>query len=666
MKIYKNITHLSIIAILFSQFFTCKLSSDSKLNAKAVNGILDLRNWNLNKYPTVNLDGEWHFNPGFVDFHSENIPKSIIKVPSTWNNHDHFGKIQLGEGIGTYSLKLLLPKDSKNLIFQFNDTSTAFNFYINGVLVKQNGIIGKSRAEMVPSYKHPSLPLDHSFGDEIEINIQMSNYYHPTGGLRKSINLSDIQYFNETNKKEVAVGWLVFGATFMMGLYHFIIFLMRKSDKSALMFSIFCLDVSFRTFFTGSVFLYEILPDKYWVLIHKLDLLSFVISLPFFVLFLQSIFPDEVHRVFIKTVSILGIVFSLIVLLTYSNFYMSVIKYYQLMMVIGIIYCVYILIIALVQEREGSIIFFIGSVILFIVAINDILNQMLVIRTGYYANWGLLIFLFSQTIMLSRRFSIAFYRQEELQKSLEIKVQERTLELENAKLLAEKANNLKDKFISLVSHDLKSPIASVIGILSILKKDMKDMTDDQKFDFLERAEMSSRNSMNLIGTLLDINRLQSGKFELEIVSYPAYKEVEKVIDKLWSQIHQKKLIIENKIDKNLLIEADLNLLNEVFINLLANSIKFSRIGGIIIIDSLNLMDGIEFSIEDFGIGIDSEILPYIFEKEIKTSTTGTLGEPGTGLGLPLVYDIITAFQGMISINSTKDKGTKITFTFPSK
>ncbi|MCZ8237815.1 MAG: ATP-binding protein [Leptospiraceae bacterium] len=662
----KYIAHTFILLLPLLLNLKCTISTELKFYAKAEKGILDLRTWNTKKIQTVNLDGEWLFNPEFQDYKSTINNPSIIKVPSTWNNHNHYGKVQSGEGIGTYVLKVLLPKDSKNLIFQFNDTSTAFKFYINGVLVKENGRIGKSRTEMVPSYKHPSLILDNSFGDELELCLQISNFYHPTGGLRKSINLSDIQYFNESKKNENAIGWLVFGATFMMGLYHLIIYLMRKSDKSALMFSIFCLDVSFRTFFTGSVFLYEVFPDEYWVYIHKLDLLTFVISLPFFIYFLQSIFPNEVHKIPIKIISFAGIIFVLIVLLSYSNFYMKLIAVYQLLMVVGIIYCIYILIRALLQKREGSVIFFNGSIFLFIIAINDILNQMLIIRTGYYANWGLLIFLFSQTIMLSRRFSMAYYRLEELQKSLDLKVKERTIELENAKVLAENANKLKDKFISLVSHDLKSPIASVIGILSILKSEINEMSNEEKLLFIQRAEMSSRNSLNLIGTLLDINRLQSGEFELELLPYSAFSEVEKVINKLWTQIQEKKIKIENAVDKDLVIEADKNLLNEVFINLLTNSVKFSNKEGRISIECTKLMDGVEFSIQDYGTGIDPSLLPNIFEKEIRTTTLGTFGEPGTGLGLPLIYDIITSFHGMIQINSTKDSGTKITFTIPTK
>lgn len=100
--------------------------------------------------------------------------------------------------------------------------------------------------------------------------------------------------------------------------------------------------------------------------------------------------------------------------------------------------------------------------------------------------------------------------------------------------------------------------------------------------------------------------------------------------------------------------------------LLTNSVKFSNKEGRISIECTKLMDGVEFSIQDYGTGIDPSLLPNIFEKEIRTTTLGTFGEPGTGLGLPLVYDIITSFHGMIQINSTKDSGTKITFTIPTK
>jgi signal transduction histidine kinase len=667
-------------------------------------GVIDLRNWDFESQPLLNLNGDWEFYPELLEYdaasrksyisttyveESSNSPQiknkneirkdlffanqnkflqdwepSFISVPNAWNKHPNKDFIQEGEGVGTYRVRILLPKSRKNFLLQFNDTSIAFRLSINGLLIKENGKIGRSRETMVASYKHPSVLIESGLGEELVINIQMSNFHHPTGGIRKSIQIGNIEYLFNSKNREIAIGWLIFGCTSMMGFYHLVLFLLRKKDISSLTFSLFCLDVSLRTFFTGSVFLYEILPDNYWAYIHKLDILTFVISLPLFTLFSATLFPLEVYPKIRYIFYIFGGIFSTIVIFSQSNFYMKIIPYYQGLVLFGILFAIFVLVVAIRRKREGSLIFVFGSTVLFIIAINDILNQMLILHTGYYANWGLLFFLFSQTTMLSVKFSNSFYKLEELQKSLETKVKDRTSELEKSKINAEKANQLKDQFIALVSHDLRSPISSVIGILNLVRQDYENMDENSIKDFLLRAEHSSRQSMEMIENLLDLDRLQSGSIELNLEEYIPFHEVNRIFNKMWSQIQEKQIIIQNRMDEKFSIITDKTLVNEIFINLISNSVKFCKPNDSILIYSNLNSESVEFTIEDTGIGIEESLLPNVFNKVVRTSTKGTMGETGTGLGLPLVYDLVLACKGKIRIDSTYNQGTKIAFSLP--
>jgi signal transduction histidine kinase len=692
-----------IVPIIIILALNCN-KGDEVVNFQGKNGVIDLRNWDFTKQPILNLNGEWEFYPELLEYdavsrksyistplleESSNSPQfknkntlrkdsllanqnnflqdwepSFISVPNAWNKHPNKDFIQEGEGVGTYRVRILLPKSRKNFLLQINDTSIAFRLSINGILMKENGKIGRSRDTMVASYKHPSILIESELGEDLILNIQISNFHHPTGGIRKSIQIGNIDFLYNSKNREVAIGWLIFGCTSMMGLYHLVLFLLRKKDISSLTFSLFCLDVSLRTFFTGSVFLYEILPDRYWAYIHKLDILTFVISLPLFTLFSATLFPLEVYPRVRSIFYIFGGIFSILVIFSQSNFYMKIVPYYQGLVLLGILFAIFVLVVAIRRKREGSLIFVFGSTILFIIAINDILNQMLILQTGYYANWGLLFFLFSQTTMLSVKFSNSFYKLEELQKSLESKVKERTSELEKSKINAEKANQLKDQFIALVSHDLRSPISSVIGILNLVRQDYKNMDDNSILDFLLRAEHSSRQSMEMIENLLDLDRLQSGSIELTLEKYVPFYEVDKVINKMWTQINEKQINIRNKLDENFSLEADKTLVNEIFVNLISNSVKFCKPNDSILIYSDLNSDSIEFIIEDTGVGIEESLLPNVFNKVVRTSTKGTMGETGTGLGLPLVYDIVLACKGKIRIDSTYNKGTKIAFSLP--
>lgn len=654
---------LSVFHLLFLfAFIGCSQKADV-YSPQAKDGILDLRDWDRDRFSTVALDGDWEFADTILA--PETFTKDgLISVPGAWNSFIKNNKSHEGEGLGTYRLTVLLDKPVKDLAFQIGDVSTAFKLFLNGKLLIENGKIGNSREEMLPSYKHPIVLIDEE-SKELKLTLQISNFYHITGGLRKSIKLGNTLAVFEEKKRQVALGWVVFGATFFMGLYHLILFLMRRVDKSALWFGLFCIDLSIRGFFTGSVFIYEVTPDSFWVYIHKLDILTFVSALPLFSVFLKAVFPDEKFHYYFNNLFIgVSSVFFVLVLALPSTEYMSYIRIFQGFVGASIVYFFIMIALCIFRRREGAILFAIGSLILFLTTLNDILNQSLIIKAEYLASWGLLAFLFSQTVMLSVRFSNAFVRLEELQKSLEQKVSERTKQLAEAKHIAEEANSLKDTFLSLVTHDLRSPITTVIGILQLIRNDYEQLDDESLLEWVSRAEYTSSQSLEMIATLLDLNRLKSGSFPLDNNLIYVYPEVEGVLAKLLPQAEAKKIRIINEIPDDVKLNVDRTLFSEIFINLVSNSIKFCRENDLIRIGFSDEKNDPEFFVEDTGIGMPKDMIPNLFLTEIKSTRLGTKNESGTGLGLPLVYSIIKAYNGKISVESEEKKGSKFTFSIP--
>ncbi|TGM94982.1 sensor histidine kinase [Leptospira licerasiae] len=653
----------SVFHLLFLfAFIGCSQKADV-YSPQAKDGTLDLRDWDRDRFSTVALDGDWEFADTILA--PETFTKDgLISVPGAWNSFIKNNKSHEGEGLGTYRLTVLLDKPVKDLAFQIGDVSTAFKLFLNGKLLIENGKIGNSREEMLPSYKHPIVLIDEE-SKELKLTLQISNFYHITGGLRKSIKLGNTLAVFEEKKRQVALGWVVFGATFFMGLYHLILFLMRRVDKSALWFGLFCIDLSIRGFFTGSVFIYEVTPDSFWVYIHKLDILTFVSALPLFSVFLKAVFPDEKFHYYFNNLFIgVSSVFFILVLALPSTAYMSYIRIFQGFVGASIVYFFIMISFCIFRRREGAILFAIGSLILFLTTLNDILNQSLIIKAEYLASWGLLAFLFSQTVMLSVRFSNAFVRLEELQKSLEQKVSERTKQLAEAKHIAEEANSLKDTFLSLVTHDLRSPITTVIGILQLIRNDYEQLDDESLLEWVSRAEYTSSQSLEMIATLLDLNRLKSGSFPLDNSLIYVYPEVEGVLAKLLPQAEAKKIRIINEIPDDVKLNVDRTLFSEIFINLVSNSIKFCRENDLIRIGFSNEKNDPEFFVEDSGIGMPKDMIPNLFLTEIKSTRLGTKNESGTGLGLPLVYSIIKAYNGKISVESEEKKGSKFTFSIP--
>lgn len=216
--------------------------------------------------------------------------------------------------------------------------------------------------------------------------------------------------------------------------------------------------------------------------------------------------------------------------------------------------------------------------------------------------------------------------------------------LRRAKEEAEHATQLKDKFVSLVAHDLRGPFTTILGFLNLLENDTEcPVSSKQKF-LLDWVIDSSQKLLQMIDEILDISRLKTGK----LVPAPRFVNarylVEKAVDTLRPLAERKGIRMENRVDEDQRLFADPNLVGEVLHNLLSNAVKFCRDGdGVEIITPQE--GGVTLAVKDTGVGISTERLAKIFRLEEKTTTMGTAGEQGTGFGLPFSLDIMRAHGG---------------------
>lgn len=655
----------TILVFLYILFSLQSLHSSPESSDYSVkNGILDLRNWNPDSKSIIQLDGIWEFEPGVNHPFNHNFSQTI-EVPGAWNQVLNIPDQSDGIGTGTYQIKILMPSKKLKvpLAFQFNDTSTAFILFINGVKIYENGKLGLSREEMIPSYKHPIVLLGDDKKD-IDLRIEVSNFYHSTGGLRKSIQLGSVHSILYTHKFINSMDWMLFGASFLMGIYHLFIFYMRRIDKSALWFGFFCIDISMRTFFTGSVIAYETFDDRYWTFIHKLDIISYIIAIPLFTLFTYRIFQKDIHRQLINPVIGISFLFVSLVLFLPSDSYMRIIPYFQIMTVLLILYVLFIIGKVLKTKRDGAWLFFTGALMIFSTAINDMLNQALLIESIYMVNWGLMAFLFCQASLLSSLYSKAFTKIKELQILLEQKVQSRTQELELAKNEAEDANLLKDKFITHLTHDLRTPITTVINFLDHVIKGYDTLGDETKINYMYQAKVTSKESLNMIGILLNINHIKSNSNQIMGEEVDLFHEVNAAIMSHSEYLRCKKITINNLIEVSQKVFIDKALIKEVLSNLISNSIKLSSNSASIKISSKEQGAFFLVTVENIGDRLDESALDSVLKHSNKTRDTGTSEELNLGLGLPLISDIIESWNGTIVVESKNGEGVKICFTIP--
>lgn len=225
-------------------------------------------------------------------------------------------------------------------------------------------------------------------------------------------------------------------------------------------------------------------------------------------------------------------------------------------------------------------------------------------------------------------------------------------------------NRAKDNFISILSHDLRAPFTSILGFTEILLNETY-LTEAEKIEYLNYIHDSSANQLQLINYLLDWSRLQTGRLQIEPVRLRAQGVVFNCVSSLTGNAIRKSIDIKVNIKDNIYILADERLLTQALTNLISNSIKFSRDGKVIEISAERYNeDMVEFVIKDEGIGISPEFQSRLFRFEKMFSTNGTKGERGTGLGLPLVKEIIEKHKGQIWFYSEENSGSEFHFTIP--
>ncbi len=226
-------------------------------------------------------------------------------------------------------------------------------------------------------------------------------------------------------------------------------------------------------------------------------------------------------------------------------------------------------------------------------------------------------------------------------------------------------NETKDRFISIVSHDLRTPFSSIIGFTDILLNE-KDINEEQRIQYTKFIQESSKSMLGLVNSLLDLTRLQTGRTKFEPERINAKVLIEKSIQLMTGAALQKKINLVSEIKNDFYIHADEGLLFQAFNNLISNAIKFTKQEGSIVINSRANVEKkqIEFSVRDTGVGIKKEDIHKLFKIDTKFTTSGTAGEKGSGLGLSLVYDIVRKHGGEIWVNSEYGKGTQFVFSIP--
>ncbi len=228
-----------------------------------------------------------------------------------------------------------------------------------------------------------------------------------------------------------------------------------------------------------------------------------------------------------------------------------------------------------------------------------------------------------------------------------------------------KLNETKDKFISIVSHDLRTPFSSILGFTDLILND-NEITTEESRQYVSFIQESSRSMLSLVNSLLDWTRLQTGRFRFEPEKTDITKIIEESFNALSGTAYQKNIELISNVEINTFVFCDQSLLLQVVNNLVSNAIKFTPERGAISVKVAPAPQArfVQLSVEDTGVGIKKENLDKLFKIESKFTSEGTAGEKGTGLGLSLAKEIIEIHGGQIWVESELGKGSQFKFTIP--
>ena len=393
----------------------------SLLAPKAHNGHIDLSGWSFANRGAMRLDGEWEFFAGELvppQSHDTFAKTPFVVIPDSglWQNVKSGPHHLSPYGYATYRLKMTFADGQDGLTLKIPELFSAGRIFLNGKEIYSAGTVGMTPDTTHPQYRTGIVSITPKAGEN-ELVMQVANFAERRGGINRSIFIGNERSIQLLYIKSLAMDLIIFGSLLTIGIYHLCLFWLRRKDRSLLWFGVFCIIIALRSLIYGERFIFNLFPDIPWEVFNRIDHLTFYLGIPIFSAYIAHIFDRDISRVAIHIYQALGLAFALCLLFPPIVFNRTV-SIYEIITGGYALYTLVVIVRALMRKREGALTTVIGIGIFLCFGVNEILFNMGLINTFNSLSIGLVLFLFTQAILLAMRSSKAFAESEHLGKTL--------------------------------------------------------------------------------------------------------------------------------------------------------------------------------------------------------------------------------------------------------
>ncbi|MCP4136927.1 MAG: adenylate/guanylate cyclase domain-containing protein [bacterium] len=457
MRIRFTLFLLSILLILFLAV-SCGSDPETRAIPGAISGTMDLSGWNPDKNGFVRLNGEWEFYRNRLlepaDFLTEQVnnsgQKTYLDTPGNWGSYTdpETKKEAAVSGFATFRLLVTGLPRGKDLSLYLSRAGTSYKLYLvpfelsenskknvdihktSRLLQKikpfmANGLVGTSEKDSVPQY-NPQLKVFHNKFDAVYIIIQAADFSHGSpGGLWEPLILGSEEELREWVSGNQSLSYFVLGILFISVFHYMIFFINRRNEKSSLYFALFCLFMAVRFISTERFLVTWYFPDPdafIFELLNKIEYSTVYILPALFYSFIYNIYPKLFKEFVQKIIWGVAALFLAVTGIFSLNIYGIIVLGFHAILVALCFYITTILIIALFRknrsEKKGAWYILGGSFVFFAAIVNDILTSNEIIDTPFMVTYGCLLFILSQSLLLSLKFNWVFRYVEKLNISL--------------------------------------------------------------------------------------------------------------------------------------------------------------------------------------------------------------------------------------------------------